>query len=298
MPKETQPGVTSSTTENKKLVYVDEFRNLLRENPGIIKTAIALTDKAIEKYNPPNVVVGKTELKYEKETGRWLRQQTDYIYGDDGKITFDESGGAITKPGRWITMDFGRGTILYLAKPVKDKNSGLEVAVLGRSNRDFGDGGRIDKCDYLKMTIKNKSFFVKRSFISINPGFTEFENTTSAKELLKDFEFVKVVEAQLGYQDKNESWYVSKWEEFETDSFGSLEHSFDDYGNMIGRISGKEEYEDAEQKAKQIKEKLREAGIHRDLGANLFYSRKIKSFFLLDVTGEDPSRMLGNPMQL
>src|SRR3989344_541205 len=316
MPKEKQPEITSFPTENRKLAYTNEFRNLLRENPGIIKTAISLMDRAIEAYNPGKVRIGKEgyELQYDRKKRGWLYARREYVFGDDGKIVLDEHGGAVTEPRDLRIIDFGRGVVLAPGKPIKEKVSGLEVTVIGRSNRDvcvgtFGDLRRLDNCDYIKLNLKGNYFFVKRSFVTQNPGFIEFKNVHRAKELLADLDFVKVVDAQLGYQDKKQSWYISKWEDLEAVGFTPYKHGigligFDDYGKLSGlptSVEGsylgfekEEDFKQAQINYGFIIDKLKPYDLSHDLGQNLFYNFKTKAFILLDVTsGKYNEEMLG-----
>ncbi|PIT92979.1 MAG: hypothetical protein COU06_02520, partial [Candidatus Harrisonbacteria bacterium CG10_big_fil_rev_8_21_14_0_10_38_8] len=224
MLKKEGPETTTVEGKEKKLGYENEFRALLKENPGILKVAIKLIDQALEEYNPPEKIVDneyseKVKLMYDKEANKWLQGLKDYHLR--------------------YPMRIGRGTLLVPGEPVKDEESGLTVTVLGRSNRKFPK--REDIGDYLKITFQGQSFFVKRSYITISPGFREFQDTLTAKEALKELEYVKVIEAKLGYQDDKESWFVSRFEDLETagykpgvlenNIFSSREH--DDYGNPI-----------------------------------------------------------------
>jgi len=309
MHKEIGSDITSFETENRKLAYANEFRSLLKENPGIIKTAEVLIDKAIDEYNPPDTSFGVIELTYDKESGKWFEKGRKRPVMKDRSMVFTESGEPLLER---VPMGYGRGTILVPGKPVKDDATGLELNLLGRSNREFytsswSDTVRVDKCDYLRLNFKGESFFLKRSFVTTNPGFVEFSNVTSAKEALKDLDFVRVVDAQLGYQDKNESWYVSKWEDLERAGFSPHNESVNDYGEITAVPRGtpgsylgyesEDEYNQVQERVKTIKQKLTQKNIQRDLAVNLFYNRVTKTFMLLDVTGEDPDKTLGNPIR-
>ena len=273
--------------KNAKIAWDRKFREMLRAHPGIIKTAIALVDKAIDEYAPENTTYGSLELKYDKETARWLEE----------------------KHAGYRPLAYGRGTILVPGRPMMDDKTGLEVVVLGRSNREMQGmiRTRFDKCDYLKLSYDGKSFFVKRSFVTTNPGFIEFSNIQEAKELLKDLPNVGVVDAKMGYQDKNESWYISKWENLETDGFQSDPYNqLNDYGknklpaetqDSFFAFENERDYLNYKQGRKLIEEKLKPTGIDRDLNANLFYNPKTKTFILLDVTGGRKGGHLGNAIK-
>lgn len=313
MPRETGSDTTSFESEHKKLAYANEFRAMLREHPGILRVAIETVDEAIAQYNPAPIKIGKAEIpvKYDHETGQWLEERKRFAK-KHGKIDTSR----YLKKSDWVPLSHGRGVLLVPGEPAVDENTGLTVTVLGRSNRDmpsgrYGSGSttRIDKADYLKVDFQGQSFFVKKSFVTQNPGFVEFQNVIAAKELLKDLNFVKVVDAQSGYQDQKQSWYVSKWEDLEAAGFepSGERMSIDDYGRSIklgydaqGSYLGFENqqaYEEAQQKAGAIKQRLEAGLIHRDLGSNLFYNRETRTFILLDVTGEDKDKTLGQPIR-
>ncbi|GEM_PF-3849847 len=306
------PDITSVESGDKKLAYNNEFRQLLREHPGIIKTAVELADKAANEYHPADSKYGVFDLRYNPEVRRWERQTERYILGEDGKIQYSDTGKALFEPSGWVPFDYGRGVILAPDEPVTDETSGLTITTLGRSNRELKQGyGRrvviVDDCDYFKMQLEDDAFFVKRSFISINPGFTEFKNTVEASELLKDLDFVHVVSAQLGYQDDHQSWYVSKWLDMESAGFAMYDDPISDYGTIVERapkdapewflgFENEAEYNDVKQKAELIKERLESAQLDLDVDANLFYSRETKTFILFDVTARN-SEILGEAIK-
>ena len=287
MHKETPPGeVTYFESRSRKLAYLEEFRQMLEENPGITRAAITLADQAVAEYDPSPVQMVNEEgyireVKYDRETGKWLRQVDDESWSlQEGEVR-PEGVPPGTKFGDWIPMDFGRCMLFRPGKPIIDEATGLVVSVIGRSNREFDleiAATRIDKSDYFIMTINGKSFFVKRSFITLTPGASEFKNTLVAKGALKDLPFVRVVEAQLGYQSKNESWYVSKWEDIENAGYEPYE-----------LVKTKE----LEEKVTQIKDRLIKIGIGADISSNLFYNPGTNNFILLDITGQDK---LGTPL--
>ncbi len=281
MPKEIAP-IRSIETKGEKIAYAVEFRQMLREHPGIIKTAIELTDKAVAEYNPSNVMIDGKEFTFKKAEGIWVYKKA-FSYSEGRKLVTGEDE---------TRMDFGRGTILVAGKPITDEKTGLKITVIGRSNRVINfsqDNVRLDKCDYLKMSVGRESFFVKRSFISINPGFTEFKNTISAEQALKDLKFVKVVSAKLGYQDKKESWYISSWEDLEKKGFVILDEN---------QFKSTKEHQTINRRADMIESRLEEVGYQCDLIRNLFYSHKNKTFILLDVTSEyDQEKALGQAIR-
>ena len=162
----------------------------------------------------------------------------------------------------------------------------------------MGQVQRLDTSTYLKVTLGEKAFFIKKSVVTDNPGFEEFKNSAKAAEVMGGVENLSVVDAQLGYQDSNQSWFVSKWEDLERVGYfpsdawiGGIPN---DYGKFL--FSGLEEItnkskEIYEVKPKisatiqQIKMRLREVGIEMvDIDPNLFYNPETGKFFLLDIT--------------
>lgn len=279
MPKEELQPIRFIEGENRKSAWVRELRTTLREHRGVIKTAISLSNQAVEQYNPDRVKFGVLDVEYDKKEAKW----------------FGVKNGILDRSPRQIMV---RGTMLAPGKPIMDEPSGLEVTLLGRSNREIRGWHhtRIDKCDYLKFTLDSKSFFVKRSFVTINPGFVEFHNTLFAKELLKDLDFVRVINAELGYQDQNESWFVSKWEDLEEAGYAPYRTTVNDYGKITriseevegsyGGFESKKEYLNVQKKVKLIEEKLKTLSMDLDMEANLFYNHQTKTFILLDITSK------------
>jgi hypothetical protein len=284
--KPSQSPIHSFEREGFKMAWDVEFRKMLRENPGIIKNAIELMNQATQEYNPQPIKLGDLEVSYDKKSEKWMQ--------DNGESA----------------IDYGRGTFFSLDKIYKDEKSGLEISMLGRSKRELESGNsvRIDDCDYFKINFKDNSYFVKRSFISINPGFNEFKNTISANEALKDLDFVKIVDARLGFQDEKESWYVSRWQDIEQAGFVSFDTlalgGVDDYGNLIEGFlnnnyrseTNNMRYKELTGKVSQIRNRLARAGINtEDLYANLFCNFNTGTFILLDVGVDEKG--LGNPIR-
>ena len=125
-----------------------------------------------------------------------------------------------------------------------------------------------------------------------------------AKQALKDLPFVRVLEVQLGYQDKKQSWFVSKWEDIKGSKFleDHRDHNefgekiigatFDEKGILISRENDPRKAMLYTSRYEQIREILRELDI-TDLTANLLYSLNLGTFLLLDATRKDASADLG-----
>ena len=285
---------------HRKLGYVQEFRHMLREHPGIINTALLLTQKAEDEYAPPNIKIGLGELEWNKE-----KTEFEVVKRDGENI----------KPMPYSQFIWGRGTVLIPGDTVKDEKTGLEVTVLAKTNRKFYGGfigtgslNRIDMSTYLKMKLGDKTFFVKKSSATNNPGYEEFKNSKKAKGALADLDDVTVVDAQLGYEDNQQSWFVSKWEDLESTGFFPVD-SWEggvpnDYGEFLPKAKDIEEELAEERKIKQkaksvteqIKIRLAEAGIDiQDIDPNLFYNPQTDKFFLLDITPREETKGVGQP---
>ncbi len=251
-----------------KLAYDLEFRKMLRESPGLIKTAIELCDKAIAEYNPNNFRIAGDgmEVRYDKDNNKWLEAESGQVYR------------------------YNRGTLLVPGEKLTDPKTGLEIQVLGRSNREnMGHLKRRDLADYFKATIQGKSYFVKRSFITVNPGFQEFHNTRWAEWLINNKDLIQVVQPKLGYQDTKESWYISEWKEIENAGYRPVNYAFvaDDYGNRLGLEPGssddevtahEKEQRFVEKLEAELREVLTEDRLQNDISANLFYNPKTGKF--------------------
>jgi len=291
MPRESTPTTSSIETKKKKLAYDVEFRKMLRENPGIIKTAIALSEKAEKEWNPKPVDIPGWDIKVNPETGEWTEKRRGSPYKES-------------------SMAIGRGTFLSPGEPIIDEKTGLEVTILGKSNRSglggFSANTRRDVGSYFRINFNGHSYFVKKNLVTNNPGALEFNNTLKVKEILKDLDFVKVIDARLGYQDQKQSWYVSGWEELENAGYVSWDAldltGRDDHGRKVERLETPEtekEYQEVKSKVRLIVEKLRRDEFNKDVATNLFYNRKTKSFILLDITGKNPgAEWVGDPFDV
>lgn len=278
-----------------RLGYAWEFKNMIREHPGVLKAALQLTKKAEDQYNPPNMQIANFEVQWNKDKTRF-----DII----------KKNGKEQEPQAY---SLGRGAVLIPGETLKDEQAGLEVTILGRVDAPR-PGGHRNRSSYFKMKLGDHAFFIKKSIETTNKGYEEFKNSHRVQAALSGLGNVAVVEANLGYDDDHQSWFVSKWQDLE-DSFstrGSWFTGVNDYGYSIFAvkdpdgsphdlsddelaISNKIEAMDY-----QIMGRLEEAGIEiYDLTENLFYNPKTDKFFLLDVTTydvfADRSRWLGQP---
>lgn len=285
-------------SQKREIAYNREFRGFLREHPGIINTARQLTSQGEANYHPDNFMIGLYELQYDPKFKVW----EEVAYNGEYRNRIAKNVPNIT------TM--GRGTFLRPGTPEVDDKTGLEVTILGVSNRQFHQDGeenilhavgaegvvtkptRIESSTYLKARLGDKSYFIKKATQTSNPGSREFLNTVSAADALRDLDFVTVSNAQLGYQDSHESWYISDWKELESEGFFPYQiyedGGFTDSGQYIhhktpflSEIDGERIFK----QKKQIDKALWLQGIViTDTLRNFFYNYKTGKFFLLDVT--------------
>ncbi|GEM_PF-5312822 len=133
--------------KNKKLAYAGEFKDFVRENPGILKSVLGLIDKVDKKGDLERGVLGEIgEIEVEPIYNHGRRRRAGYL-----------------------------------------------VAV--------GN----DKFFLKKVNAAEEELYIAR-------GFDEALSTKAAKDILKDMPGVRVVNFQLGYQDNENSYFVSRWE--------------------------------------------------------------------------------------
>lgn len=289
-------------TEHRRLGYAQEFRALIHENPGVLKAALRLTQEAEGGYHPSNVHVGRGELEW-----------------NDNEIMFDliklDGEPTYRKPfSEWI---WGRGVILVPGETIRDDETGLEVTILAKTKRKFrfgliGEGSvrRIDRSAYFKVQLGDKAFFVKKSIATNNPGYEEFRHSTEAVTALSGIENLGIVQAQLGYEDNHQSWFVSKWQDLESEGFFPLDswegNVPNDYGQFPSAddrdkhfVQMPEVLKKGETIKNEIKKRLADKGLEiYDLPSNLFYNPDTGKFFLLDITTTQIGKGIGQPKYL
>lgn len=266
---------------NRRLGYAQEFKDMIHEHPGVLRAALLLTQKAEDEYNPPNIRVEPAEL-------RWNKEKTEFEVIKHGDRTLEEP----IPYGEFIA---GRGVILAAGETLKDHETGLEVTALAK--RDFETRHRKEITTYFKIKLEDKSFFIKKSVATHFPGYKEFKSSIKAKKFLSGLKNLQVIEAQLGYTDSHQSWFVSKWQDLESEGFFPYEalqgYSIpNDYGEFPEEqevdsfhLGPEKLVEKVKSTIKQIETRSAEAGIHIfDLEANLFVNPKTGKLFLLDVT--------------
>ncbi len=283
MNRESLPQAKYSESNLGGIGYTDEFREMLKERPGIVKSALELMVKAEAEYAPSNIDFYNHELSWNNEHTRW-----DVV----------KEKGADIEAYPYSRLIFGRQTILKDGGQYFDEKTGIKLTILGKTDREFQElmssfVFRHDITSYFKLEIDGHSYFIKKSTATITPGDVEFKNTIKAKEALKDLEFVKVVDAQLGYSNGRQSLFISKWEEMEGEGFFPYDSVVgstpNDYGEMLDWDKLRELYGEKGNELKRrvslIRDKLEEAGISiRDLDPNLLFHPETFDMYLLDVT--------------
>lgn len=263
---------------NRRLGYAQEFKDMIHEHPGILRTALRLTQEAEDEYNPPNIRVEPAELQ-------WNKEKTEFEVIKHGDRTLEE-------PMPYGEFIAGRGVILVAGETLKDPKTGLEVTALAKRNLDASR--RKEITTYFKITLEDKSFFIKKSVATMFPGYKEFKNSIKAKKFLSGLKDLQIIEAQLGYTDSHQSWFVSKWQDLESEGFFPYEALWgysnpNDYGEFPEEQEVDSFHlnlvEKVQSTIKQIETRSTEAGIHIfDLEANLFVNPKTGKLFFLDVT--------------
>ncbi len=277
----------------KKLAFDSSFGEILgsRHEVRIIKR---MTDEAVSSYSPPNLISGDSEFAWDNNHEVWEQIMSG------GKPTVRRNQ---DEP---VMSTLGRGTFLVPGEIMQNEELGVEVQVLGISNRAMKGTGflqytgvagqvsnpdRIDKSAYFKITREGKSFFVKKSTATQNPGYSEFKNTVNVKKALQHLEYVDVINARLGYQDDKESWFVSDWADIESAGYSNIEvlnlGGINDYGVLADK---KIEFSKSKltQHVAEITKSLERKGIHlgADMGFNIFYNPTTNRILLLDITNK------------
>lgn len=274
--------VTTHESHHRKLGYANEFKGMLREHPGIIKTATELASQAETAYHPSPIVIGKTELQWNPDA-EWEH----WGYGD--WVKWDE-------PRR---RSFGPSVLFKPDEPIVDPKTGLEITVLGRKKGKYGfSGSQTEDTTYFRMSLGDHAFFVKKSSATKIHGFREFQDSVQLKDAVRNMENLHVVEAQLGYTDDKQSWFVSKWEDLVDTGFfpyvswrGGIEDSYGKRPQEFDPEKGRRQDIDVDivKKINQVKEDLVEhaknAGIQLvDIDENFFYNPNTDQFVLIDVS--------------
>lgn len=289
------PNVRLHEGTHRSLGYAEDFHQIVKERPGIISSTLKLMQKAETEYDPPNTKVGISEMQWNKDKDEWEAISID--------------GKPLAKPQRHAEFAVSRAVLFRAGEPQVDTLTGLSVTLLGKSNRvfeetdlsDVYDARRIDISSYFEIDLGGNKFFVKKSLATDNSGYHEFRDSIKVREALKGVANLKIVEAQLGYIDDRQSWFVSKWEDLEKVGFFPVAtwaiYAMNDYGELPERDVLRQSHklwEIAEAKIKEIKTRLTEVGMDiEDFGFNLFHNFETGQFFLLDVTSKGENRPLG-----
>lgn len=281
--------ITTIESGTRRLGYANEFRQMLREQPNVVRTTMGLIEKAETEYDPGEMQLGVGVIRWNREATAWQ------VISYNGRLH--------PTPQPLDQLVLGRGIILKAGETHIDPRTGLEVTVLGKSKREFIPWGtsfveRTDQSTYAKVSLGGDAFFIKKSLSTNNPGFGEFTNTINAKAALVDMGDLKVIEAQLGYTDDHQSWFISNWEELESSGFFPADSfrsgSPNDYGEYLS-LGLRPRFQQSaliEQRIEQIREKTKEAGIGvGDLHMNLFYNPFTKKYIYLDVTALEGARL-------
>lgn len=121
---------------------------------------------------------------------------------------------------------------------------------------------------YLKAELGDEKYFVKTvpAYFDKVMGVEEFQTLKRARDVLKDFPDVEVLDFQLGYQDKDKTYFVAKWIDFpKVDEVGDLHPGLFD-------------------RAKEIENLLEENGFVDGHSGNMFYDEKTGKIYIYDIS--------------
>ncbi len=291
MENDKRAGVVINTSADRRLGYTTGFRQILRENPGTLGSALRLAQLAENTYSPEDIQYGRFVLGWNAQINNWQG--------------ISEGDKPIDPPLSLANIIWGRGALLKSGSHVIDAERGLEVTGLGKATRELGTLtrgiNRLDISSYFKMRLQGEDYFVKKSYATTNPGFDEFASSVVVKEALAGVEGLSVVQAHLGYSDNRQSWFVSKWEELESTGFFPYDTFIggvpNDYAERLENedkvISLREGLTD---RVEQLKEEIRTRGQAHgltilDLNVNLFYNPQTDKFFYLDVSTQEAGKI-------
>src|SRR3989344_8310364 len=191
MPKESGHEFTSFETESHKLAYDNDFREMLRSTPGLLKSVIAIIERAEAEYRPENLKIYDFECRWNSSEKNW-----EIIKEKDKELP-----ASIPLLEHRIGK-MGRGVYFKPTQPYVDSTTEVQIVLLGVAFRHFPEHGshqpeRIDETGYIKLAYRDKVFFVKKSVQTNMPGYREFLNTITARKALEALPFVKVIEPKL-----------------------------------------------------------------------------------------------------
>lgn len=252
-------------SKDRQLNYADEFRTFLAETPGSLNAVLECINEAEKHFEGETDRVQIANGKYHNYI---LHDDTWYYADEESKL--DES----------LDEGIASHNSFSLNGPVYgNPDLGIRVQSLGHSRKFLYKDGRPNAhSDYYKLAIKNKDFFIKKSTDTWNPGHNEFKSSLKALEIAKELGDVEIVDFQLGYTDKNASYFVSRWidlsEYVRLDVY--LWEKFEGYDCFSPQSQS------VKKRFKVIAEKFKQ---WFDFGeVNCFYNPNIHKFLLLDLS--------------
>ena len=92
----------------------------------------------------------------------------------------------------------------------------VQIKVISATGEELHEGMPVKKPEFFKAKVGDELFFVK-----IRPGLRggtgrgaeEFRSLEEASKALEGMDRVKVIDFQLGYQDEDRTYFVSKWKD-------------------------------------------------------------------------------------
>jgi len=208
---------------SREIKVEDDFRELLHNNPGALKSFLNL-DREINDTDP-------------------------------------------------LTQDNFRDSVF------EDGNVRITPLIPEIKNKIERSGDYFSAAIYMKASIGEASFFVKTKagYEGESLGTEELQSLKQLKAEITEnnIEDLEVVDFQLGYKDKDRTYFVSKWLNLPTLNNYLRIHS--EHDEEAGQVTKRFDV---------IKQKLLNLG-YRDVHAlNTFYDEKTKKFYVFDIFHE------------
>ncbi|GEM_PF-4353235 len=136
---------------------------------------------------------------------------------------------------------------------------------------------------YLKVEIQGEAFFVKTKpgYLEKGKASDELLSLKKVKELLNNLKNVEVVDFQLGYQDRDRSYFVSRWEDGITLFDFMMEQRIENSDKESQRILYNKKGNELEERLQQIESRLKDfADVNWQ---NILYDPKTEKLTVFDV---------------
>lgn len=164
------------------------------------------------------------------------------------------------------------------------EQNGIKLTILSKHKKDWMENENEFRGLRLKLEVDGHTFFVKQEKGKIfHKGYQEANSAQKAKELLKELELpnVELYEPQLGYQTKDNSFFVSKWIDLPTLSKYLLNLTDSSKFDEETYTKNIKKAQELQRRERQIAKKLKK---FPDVYAhNMFYDEKTDKIILFDL---------------